>query len=158
MKILFIHQNFPGQFLHLAPAMVKQGHEVHALVMKKEAPTDWAGVRVHAYQPTKGSTQGVHPWALDLETKIIRAESVFRKCRMNASRQSHEAASDGASKLLGKPPRSQSVCRSAKRGAASLASKGERSTRDKRPARDWDCLSNLKEAEPRIKNRPGRRS
>ncbi|NDF46568.1 MAG: glycosyltransferase, partial [Betaproteobacteria bacterium] len=45
-----------------------------------EAPSDWAGVRVHAYQPTKGSTQGVHPWALDLETKIIRAESVFRKC------------------------------------------------------------------------------
>ncbi len=80
MKILFIHQNFPGQFLHLAPAMVKEGHEVHALVMKKEAPTDWAGLRVHAYQPTKGSTQGVHPWALDLETKIIRAESVFRKC------------------------------------------------------------------------------
>ncbi len=80
MKILFIHQNFPGQFLHLAPAMVKEGHEVHALVMKKEAPSDWAGVRVHAYQPTKGSTQGVHAWALDLETKIIRAESVFRKC------------------------------------------------------------------------------
>ncbi len=31
MKILFIHQNFPGQFLHLAPALAARGHEVLAL-------------------------------------------------------------------------------------------------------------------------------
>ncbi len=28
MKILFVHQNFPGQFLHLAPALAKRGHEI----------------------------------------------------------------------------------------------------------------------------------
>lgn len=31
MKILFVHQNFPGQFLHLAPEMQRRGHEVLAL-------------------------------------------------------------------------------------------------------------------------------
>ena len=31
MKILFIHQNFPGQFLRLAPALAERGHEVLAL-------------------------------------------------------------------------------------------------------------------------------
>ena len=31
MKILFLHQNFPGQFLHLAPALAARGHEVLAL-------------------------------------------------------------------------------------------------------------------------------
>lgn len=31
MRILFVHQNFPGQFLHLAPALVARGHEVAAL-------------------------------------------------------------------------------------------------------------------------------
>ena len=31
MKILFVHQNFPGQFLHLAPALAARGHEVVAL-------------------------------------------------------------------------------------------------------------------------------
>ena len=31
MKILFVHQNFPGQFLHLAPALAERGHEVLAL-------------------------------------------------------------------------------------------------------------------------------
>ena len=31
MKILFVHQNFPGQFLHLAPEMTRLGHECLAL-------------------------------------------------------------------------------------------------------------------------------
>ncbi|MCB2135981.1 MAG: glycosyltransferase [Rhodobacteraceae bacterium] len=31
MRILFVHQNFPGQFLRLAPALAERGHEVLAL-------------------------------------------------------------------------------------------------------------------------------
>ena len=31
MKILFVHQNFPGQFLHLAPALAARGHDCCAL-------------------------------------------------------------------------------------------------------------------------------
>lgn len=31
MRILFIHQNFPGQFIHLAPALQKRGHQVVGL-------------------------------------------------------------------------------------------------------------------------------
>lgn len=31
MKILFVHQNFPGQFLHLAPALAVRGHVVAGL-------------------------------------------------------------------------------------------------------------------------------
>ena len=31
MKILFVHQNFPGQFLHLAPALMARGHDCLAL-------------------------------------------------------------------------------------------------------------------------------
>lgn len=41
MKILFIHQNFPGQFLHLAPALAERGHEVVALTdvaNKRQSP------------------------------------------------------------------------------------------------------------------------
>jgi glycosyltransferase involved in cell wall biosynthesis len=38
MKILFVHQNFPGQFLYLAPALQARGHEVRAL-------TDMANTR-----------------------------------------------------------------------------------------------------------------
>ena len=31
MKLLFVHQNFPGQFLHLAPEMQRRGHDVRAI-------------------------------------------------------------------------------------------------------------------------------
>lgn len=40
MKILFVHQNFPGQFLYLAPALQARGHECRALtdsVNKRES-------------------------------------------------------------------------------------------------------------------------
>ncbi len=42
MKVLFVHQNFPGQFLHLAPELARRGHEVLALtdiVNKRETTT-----------------------------------------------------------------------------------------------------------------------
>lgn len=35
MRILFVHQNFPGQFPHLAPALAARGHEVLALTDEK---------------------------------------------------------------------------------------------------------------------------
>ncbi|AGT09249.1 glycosyltransferase [Paracoccus aminophilus] len=35
MKILFVHQNFPGQFLHLAPALAERGHDVIGLTDEK---------------------------------------------------------------------------------------------------------------------------
>lgn len=31
MKILFVHQNYPGQFLHLAPALAARGHDCKAI-------------------------------------------------------------------------------------------------------------------------------
>ena len=30
MKILLVHQNYPAQFLHLAPELIRRGHEVTA--------------------------------------------------------------------------------------------------------------------------------
>ena len=35
MRILFVHQNFPGQFKHLAPALAARGHTVVALTAEK---------------------------------------------------------------------------------------------------------------------------
>jgi hypothetical protein len=39
MKLLFLHQNFPGQFKHLAPALAARGHEVVALTLQKVPET-----------------------------------------------------------------------------------------------------------------------
>jgi glycosyltransferase involved in cell wall biosynthesis len=35
MRILFVHQNFPGQFVHLAPALQARGHDVKALTYNR---------------------------------------------------------------------------------------------------------------------------
>ena len=75
MKILFIHQNFPAQFIHLAPALAKRGHEVHVLtISQRPLPT---GVTAHSYTIKRISSTVIHPWLLDLETKVIRGEAVF---------------------------------------------------------------------------------
>ena len=81
MKILFIHQNFPGQFKHLAPVLVRQGHQVSAMTLKKQAPAQWQGVTLIPYGVEKGSTPKVHPWAADFETKVIRGHACFVACR-----------------------------------------------------------------------------
>ncbi len=78
MRILFIHQNFPAQFRHLAPALVARGHDVVALVMQKGIPANWNGVRVVTYGASRGSTPGIHPWLVDFETKVIRGDACFR--------------------------------------------------------------------------------
>ena len=78
MKILFIHQNFPGQFKFLAPALVQQGHEVLAMSMQKPETAVWQGVRLVHYSSKRGSTPNVHSWVSDFESKTIRAEACFR--------------------------------------------------------------------------------
>lgn len=78
MNILFIHQNFPGQFKFLAPALAQQGHAVVAMTMQKIEARQWLGVKLVPYGATRGTTPNVHPWVSDFETKAIRGEACFR--------------------------------------------------------------------------------
>ena len=79
MNILFVHQNFPGQFKHLAPALAQQGHKVVALHINACLPM--AGVQLVRYQPQGRSGQGTHRWLVDLETKTIRGEAAYHAAR-----------------------------------------------------------------------------
>jgi glycosyltransferase involved in cell wall biosynthesis len=78
MNILFIHQHFPGQFKFLAPALVEKGHAVRALCITPDKGFSAAGIDVHQYQTDRGTTPNIHPWVVDLETKVIRAEACFK--------------------------------------------------------------------------------
>ncbi|MFV3074570.1 glycosyltransferase family 4 protein [Niveispirillum fermenti] len=78
MRILFVHQNFPGQFKHLVAALVDTGHEVVALAITGQ---NMPGVRLVDYKPTRGTTPGMHPWAADTETKVIRGEACALKAQ-----------------------------------------------------------------------------
>jgi len=69
MRILFVHQNFPGQFRHAARALAAAGHEVVALgIHTREMP----GMRCLRYRVMAPSRQSVLEPARDFETKIAR--------------------------------------------------------------------------------------
>ena len=83
MRILFIHQNFPGQFKHLAPALAARGHEVIALgINRPSVPTP--GVRVVLHRPkftppAPGTETDADAAALqELRNKMERGVSVAR--------------------------------------------------------------------------------
>lgn len=76
MRILFVHQNFPGQYRHLAPALAQRGHEVLALAINAAPPLP--GVTVHRYRVANGTSKQIHPWAAETETKVLRGEACAR--------------------------------------------------------------------------------
>ena len=76
MNFLFVHQNFPGQFKHLAPALVAQGHNVVALGINPAPPIP--GVRHLLYKPqaVAGAVTDRTPAALkEFYGKLVRGES-----------------------------------------------------------------------------------
>jgi glycosyltransferase involved in cell wall biosynthesis len=77
MRVLFVHQNFPGQYKHLAPALAaRPGARVVALAINKHPPI--ANVETIYYEPKRGTSQNTHPWVTDLETKVIRGEAAAK--------------------------------------------------------------------------------
>jgi len=75
MQLLFIHENFPGQYPHLAAALVERGDQV--VVIGGPTARSIPGVVLHRYDARpKGAVPSCHPWAADFQTKILRAEAV----------------------------------------------------------------------------------
>lgn len=72
MKILLIHQNFPGQFKHLGPALAARGDQVVVLTPKVKEPAKWCGISVLPYTIKGASSRDIHPWLADFETKLLR--------------------------------------------------------------------------------------
>jgi glycosyltransferase involved in cell wall biosynthesis len=77
MKILFVHQNFPGQYLHLARYLGSTaGNEVAFITQRKDA--DLAGVRKIVYEPKRKVTAGVHHYLRETEAGVLNAQQVAR--------------------------------------------------------------------------------
>ena len=74
MKLLLVHQNFPGQFRDLGPALCDRGHELKAIGSSKR-PTD-PRIEVLRYNLTLGERSGMHPHSLEVDEWIHRSEKV----------------------------------------------------------------------------------
>ena len=51
MKLLFVHQNFPGQFLRLAPEMQRRGHDVRAIADAANGQGELVPTRRYTFKP-----------------------------------------------------------------------------------------------------------
>lgn len=77
MHILFIHQNFPGQFRPLAEYLQQQPNCRVTAICLPTAP-GLAGVQRHNYQPTRAASKEVHHYVRPLETQVLYAQAVAR--------------------------------------------------------------------------------
>jgi len=77
VKFLFVHQNFPGQFLHLVRHLLAA--KKHELVFITEPNANvMAGVRKVPYRPPPGASADTHIAARELDAGVRRADAVTR--------------------------------------------------------------------------------
>ena len=81
MKLLFIHQNFPGQYRHVAARFAADpAHRVvaigdHANVIRRDK---LHGVHLAAYPTPPGASRHVHPYLRGQEAAVRRGQAVVR--------------------------------------------------------------------------------
>ena len=76
MKALFVHQNCPGQFKHLAPGLAAEGHDV-LFVTQKGKPTP-SGVKKIEYEAHRKVTPNIHPYLVGTEAAVLNGQAVAR--------------------------------------------------------------------------------
>lgn len=82
MKILCVHQNFPGQYLRLAPHLAKVGHQVHAISCRPGITLP--GVTIHLYDKPIARQTAIDPLASRLQREAeygFRAAAVAQRLK-----------------------------------------------------------------------------
>lgn len=75
MKFLFVHQNYPGQFLHIVRHLAEQGG--HEIVFASQMNANViAGVRRVLYSQPRGPVAELHPAAQEFDMAMLRAAAV----------------------------------------------------------------------------------
>ncbi len=77
MKIIFIHQNFPGQFRHIVQDLLAEGSHQIISLCEAHAP-GMQGVKRINHIPARKVTAGIHPYIADTEAHVLRGQSVAK--------------------------------------------------------------------------------
>ena len=85
MRYLFVHQNFPGQFLHLVRHLTRQnaheGGENEIVFISEPNQNQIPGVRRVSYKMPRGAHAETYPAAQEFEVATLRAELVAQTAR-----------------------------------------------------------------------------
>jgi glycosyltransferase involved in cell wall biosynthesis len=77
MKVLFVHQNCPGQFKHLAPRLAAiPGNEV--VFLTRPGKPDLPNVRKLEYEPAREPAKTTHRYLLLMEEAVLNAQAVAK--------------------------------------------------------------------------------
>lgn len=76
MNILFIHQNMPGQFKHLAPLLAREGHRVYFLT--KACRQKLPGVTECVYPAPRAIRKETHHYLRRFEDAVLHGQAVVR--------------------------------------------------------------------------------
>ena len=77
MKLLFVHQTFPAQYLHLVQYLRDAGHTVAFVTQRRDK--EIAGIRMLEYLPAPISP-AAHPFIHDIENGALNGLAVARLC------------------------------------------------------------------------------
>jgi glycosyltransferase involved in cell wall biosynthesis len=77
MKFLFIHQNFPGQYVHIARYLAQAGHQVSFITQPRS--NEIPGVRKLEYQP-ENLASDAHAYLREMENGVVNGLAVARLC------------------------------------------------------------------------------
>ena len=77
--VLFVHNNFPGQFRDLAQTLLARG--VPCVAIGQSYARGLEGVRIARYNLGRGSTPGILPEATRAEADLIRAKGAFEAAK-----------------------------------------------------------------------------
>jgi glycosyltransferase involved in cell wall biosynthesis len=77
MKVLLVHQNFPGQYLHLARYLgAVPGNQVVFITQRRDGVLP--GVKKIVYRPRRATTPQVHHYLRESEAAVLNAQEVAR--------------------------------------------------------------------------------
>jgi glycosyltransferase involved in cell wall biosynthesis len=78
MKILFVHQNFPGQYLHVVRHLGRNpAHQIVFLTQRRDEASI-PGVKKIIYKPQRQVTRHLHHYLRDTEAGVLNAQAVAR--------------------------------------------------------------------------------
>ena len=76
MRILFVHQNFPGQFKHLAPVLAAdKNNQVIGFSMNNVQGSE--SLKVINYQVARGAVKDTHELLREFQAKVLRADAAY---------------------------------------------------------------------------------